>query len=52
MPFWIENQKRYTSEKERITRKTNDANLLNKRQRPAYNIVAKNLSDNLIIDDS
>ena len=45
MPFWIENQKRNTSKEERIHQKVIDTDLLNKRQKFIYDIVANNLND-------
>ena len=44
--FWIESQKKNTSEVEKIPRKVINTNLLNKRQRLAYDIVVKNLNNN------
>ena len=46
MLFSIENQKRNTSEEERIPQKVTDTNLVNKGQRLACDIVEKNLNDN------
>lgn len=44
--FWNENQKRNTSEKEKIPAKVTDSNLLNIKQRLAFDTFAKSLNDN------